>query len=59
VSRTLPALMTPKMISAETGLSDNEVRALLRHLPRVKLPHRKIAVKRRDVEAALQGRMSA
>ena len=51
--------MTPKMIAAETGLSDNQVRSLLRHLPKVKAPHRVIWVKRRDVGAALQGRMSA
>jgi hypothetical protein len=55
----LPELMTTRMIAEETGLSEREVRNLCRRLPKVKTPQRKVYVKRRDVLAALNGRMAS
>ncbi len=52
--RSLPELMTPEQIQAETGLPRNTVRRLVRRPPRAETGMRRVVVRRADVFATLR-----
>lgn len=56
MSRKLPDLMTVQQVIAETQLPEPTVRSILRKLPKVPNPTRTVIVRRKDVEAAFEGK---